>query len=168
MLRAATRCFRAAASCVYTQDFGPILEHPAVKARGTSLSTSSILDVTFLSPLRHLTALQLGGFLPSKESMLVMQQLTCLTHLSVEFLFNPPPNQQDVRCCTLPPHLKLLCVYHLRLYEIESWLPALMKVSWWVGWVKYRNHATWEADMSEDTRPCVQLDHRITIVKRCQ
>jgi hypothetical protein len=63
----------------------------------------------------------------------VMQQLTCLTRLSVDFLFNPPtlPPTTQQQYCTLPPRLKLLCIHELQLHEVKQWLPALTAVSVW-------------------------------------
>jgi hypothetical protein len=129
---------RPGACICHIQEVERILQHPGAQARVTSLGTSRVLDtldLTCLSPLRHLTALQLAGFFPCEDSMLAMQQLTSLTRLSVQFLFNPPtlPPTNQPQYCTLPPRLKLLCIENLQLYQIDSWLPALTAVSGWGG-----------------------------------
>jgi hypothetical protein len=61
--------------------------------------------------------------------MLMMQHLTCLTHLSVELLSRPSPYQEGLQHCTFPAQLKLLCICNLLLYEVEGWLDALATVS---------------------------------------
>jgi hypothetical protein len=87
--------------------------------------------------------------------MLVMQQLTSLTRLSVFILFNPPAHEQDL-CCAFPPQLKLLCIHDLHLYRAECWLPALIAVSEWVG----RDTGTMQHITSTAAQHHLQPDHR--------